>query len=208
MRVTLENNKQLLINIIIFLGSLGFLFFQLFNLNYIFDESKVNLIMIADEYLFFSKNLITEDINFIHLILINLLFVLAIGTLMYYVYVVVSFIRKNHTISMKPLIVLKGIYLLMIIVFLVLHSILIKINALFGYLLLLLVLSFAIYDLVSMIKLFKKKVDKTEIQHNKLFSITKLIRCSRFNLLSSLNASFILGLIIGYFGKNTVQQSS
>ena len=53
MRVTLENNKQLLINIIIFLGSLGFLFFQLFNLNYIFDESKVNLIMIADEYLFF-----------------------------------------------------------------------------------------------------------------------------------------------------------
>lgn len=175
MRVTLENNKQLLINIIIFLGSLGFLFFQLFNLNYIFDESKVNLIMIADEYLFFSKNLITEDINFIHLILINLLFVLAIGTLMYYVYVVVSFIRKNHTISMKPLIVLKGIYLLMIIVFLVLHSILIKINALFGYLLLLLVLSFAIYDLVSMIKLFKKKVDKTEIQHNKLFSITKLI---------------------------------
>ena len=76
MRVTLENNKQLLINIIIFLGSLGFLFFQLFNLNYIFDESKVNLIMIADEYLFFSKNLITEDINFIHLILINLLFVL------------------------------------------------------------------------------------------------------------------------------------
>ena len=91
---------------------------------------------------------------------------------MYYVYVVVSFIRKNHTISMKPLIVLKGIYLLMIIVFLVLHSILIKINALFGYLLLLLVLSFAIYDLVSMIKLFKKKVDKTEIQHNKLFSIT------------------------------------
>ena len=58
MRVTLENNKQLLINIIIFLGSLGFLFFQLFNLNYIFDESKVNLIMIADEYLFFSKNLI------------------------------------------------------------------------------------------------------------------------------------------------------
>lgn len=175
MRVTLENNKQLLINIIIFLGSLGFLFFQLFNLNYIFDESKVNLIMIADEYLFFSKNLITEDINFIHLILINLLFVLAIGTFMYYVYVVVSFIRKNHTISMKPLIVLKGIYLLMIIVFLVLHSILIKINALFGYLLLLLVLSFAIYDLVSMIKLFKKKVDKTEIQHNKLFSITKLI---------------------------------
>ena len=174
MRVSFEENKRLLINTILFIYSLVLILFQLFCLNYTFDESNVNLIWIVYEYLFLSNPaVIKEDI--ILIILINILVVLFIGSFVYYVFIVFSFLRKNQKVSIKTLIVFKSIYLLMIIFFLILHSVLPKTNSLMGYLLLLLVLLFAIYDLASTIRLFKNRINETQIKLRKFFIITKFI---------------------------------
>lgn len=174
MRVSFEENKRLLINTILFICSLVLILFQLFCLNYTFDESNVNLIWIVYEYLFLSNPaVIKEDI--ILIILINILVVLFIGSFIYYVFIVLSFLRKNQKVSIKTLIVFKSIYLLMIIFFLILHSVLPKTNSLMGYLLLLLVLLFAIYDLAITIRLFKNRINETQIKFRKFFIITKFI---------------------------------
>lgn len=174
MRVSFEENKRLLINTILFICSLVLILFQLFCLNYSFDESNVNLIWIVYEYLFLSNPaVIKEDI--ILIILINILVVLFIGSFIYYVFIVLSFLRKTQKVSIKTLIIFKSIYLLMIIFFLILHSVLPKTNSLMGYLLLLLVLLFAIYDLASTIRLFKNRINETQIKFRKFFIITKFI---------------------------------